>query len=243
MIIFIPPRIPWVMVWLIVFYAIYDYKWRNTTWKKKSKLGKTTVLILTLILSPFAFWGTYNFIGIENGGLFEGDGGAFSLGPGETFTSDTLSNQFTLVGTDLSLTTDGGNITFYLCDENTPEIRYGVVNISGGDWMYLSLPYLYSGFLSISNWTLNFYNPSPNTSVSGTFEIGYNMDLPPTSIYRSIALRNYQEPVIALLSMWSMAGVVTLWARNKKRKSLGQDSEDQKVVEITEVEEGDSTTT
>jgi len=230
------PRFNWLLLWAIIFFIIYYYNRRNLTWERKRNIGAITLLIFTILLIPFNVWGIYNLIGIENDGQYYLWRDSFSLGPNETYTSETLSNLYSISGESLGISTDGGNCTFYICDENLPEVRYFFQNISENevdylgnpyeyDWIFLSVPYHYSGFIRTANWTMNFFNPSQSESIDVILGISpVPTDTP--SIRSTFAYTIYQEPTIALVCLWIAAGFVTLLPPGNNQRTTISEKED-----------------
>jgi hypothetical protein len=210
----------WFFVWIIMFLVIFYQKSRAMTWERRCNVAAVTLLILTIVLIPFHFWGTYSLSGILNGGLYEGSD-SFSLSQEETYTSETLSNKYSEFNGLVMITSDGGYYTFYICDENNPEVRYSEANYTDSVGITLSLPYHHSGLFIVANWTLNFYNPGQNESISVVFETIPQpkqaiIDPPPPS-----PLYKYQQPMVALVNLWFAAGLVTLFASSDNKWKQG----------------------
>ena len=228
------------LMWVIIVYLIYYRDEGTMSWERRRKKAAVTTLILTILITPFSLWGVYNLNGLSNGGL-EGDySDSFSLDHQDTYKSLTLSNMFSDVRADLIVSNFGGPCVFYLCDENNPEVWYSETNITsvGYNVMYiqLELPYLYTDFILVANWTLNFYNPSQTEHVSITFDIYDHSDVtilvnPP----QPGPLYKYVLPIAVLFGLWGVAGVGTLLARAEhKRKTTP--SVPQEKSEVREVE-------
>jgi hypothetical protein len=114
---------------------------------------------------------------------------------------------------------NGGDIMFYLCDENSPEIHHIETTHSVGDAIFFGLPYRFTEFPTPAVWTLKFYNPSQNTSVSVHYELindGYLFSRDPFSdaVFRLLT------PTIAMFSVWIVWGVITLAAYESEVKRL-----------------------
>ena len=234
---FIQLRFNWLLLWVVIFFVIYYIRDKETKWWWRRDIAAVT-LILTSILVPFSVWGIYSLIGIENGGQYDVGSDSFSLGLNETYTSETLSNLYSIFSRLLKISTDGGNYTFYICDRNLPDVRYFFQNIYENEVDYwgdsfefnlirLSAPYHYSGFSNIANWTMNFYNPSQNESINVTYFMeptGMVLDVP--SIRSRFAYTIYQEPTIALVCLWIAAGFVTLLAHSGNQRTTIPEKED-----------------
>ena len=230
---------PWLLI-IITLLIIYQYGWKGAWWERKRDLGVKIVVVITIILLPLSFWGIYNLNGIENGGQYEDLSYAFSLDPEETYTSEILANRYSVVPAILVISGYGGNVTFYICDENLPVVHYTEFNYSDiytFDW---GLPYHYSGFNTPANWTLNFYNPSQNTSVYGTFEIFNYWDYRFREDPFGAAIFKYQLPTIALFYVWIVWGVISLGAYVNKKKSLRPKAKHIEDIDFHEVEDSES---
>lgn len=204
-----------ILFWGVVFRRIYANNSRTTTWGRKLKTGAITVLVFSIVLLPFVSWGVFRQMCVENREHTEWGSDTFVLDPGEAYTSDTLSFRFVVLDGVLRLSTDGENVTFYISDENTPEIQYYAGNYTNSSERLFRLPYAYLGFYSEAKWTMHFYNPSQNATVEVSFEF-FTKDtvLPPVELRMRLDLNNY---LIAIFSMWIVAGITTRNARNKER--------------------------
>ncbi len=229
----------------IIIHRKWGHKWREASWERKRELETMVVVIITMILLPLHFWGMYNLAGIESGGLFVEGFGEFSLGPGDTYTSWTLSNRLVVETRILFLYVNGGDVTFYFCDENSPEVhhREDVYSIGNHEIFIGLLPYIYTEPFTPAKWTLNFYNPSQNTSAYGFLEIShFQYDWPFEESFID-AVFIFQAPTIALFSVWIGWGVITLATYENKKRSLrpkiehGDNKEYQEMEDI-ETQEG-----
>lgn len=227
---------PWWII-LIVVYIIYNYGWKNKTWERKRDLLVKTIVVIIIILLPFSFLGIYNLAGIENRGKYEGTLGSFSLRPGETYTSETLSNRFTVIHGFLDIQSD--NVTVYFLDENLPEIHYNEVTCLYRNIVDIELPYLYTDFSTPANWTLNIYNPSQIEQVGGIFEI-YLYDYGVIGPTPPNPFLIYYLPTIILFFAWITWGVITGLAYWREMESLRPKDEHTENAEIQDDEDYES---
>lgn len=210
---------------LFVFRWIFYGKFKHAAWAKKKRMAAITLITITVILAPFCFGGYYSLVAVEDGGLYEEGSASFTLGPGDTYRSERLSNRYAMVALVVALTTYTNPVTVYLCDEDAPTTQYQAANHTWSTEIYFILPYLYSGPFSIAYWTLNFYNPSPNATAGVSFGItGWQIicDPPPPDLCS--ALFRFQAPFIGLFLLWIAAGIVTAVARRDMRRKPRQET-------------------
>lgn len=210
---------------LFVFRWIFYGKFKHAAWAKKKRMAAIALITITVILAPFCFGGYYSLVAVEDGGLYEEGSASFTLGPGDTYRSERLSNRHAFDILVVVLWIYSNPVTVYLCDENAPTAQYRAENYTGPAEAMYYLPYLFSGLLSIAKWTLHFYNPSQNETAGVSFEItefSLNVDPPPPDL--SDALLRFQAPFVGLFLLWITGGIVTAVARRDMRRSLRQDA-------------------
>ena len=171
--ILLPPGLfHYMPLWLIFFFVIYFHNWQHASWKKRRNIAIAVVLIPMTFLIPLHIWGTYNLIGIENNGVFAGPFTTLetssNISPNTTYTSEILSNLYTMELVKVSISTSD-SVVFYILDENKPDVRYAEVNITDTEYQIsIYLPYYYTELFIVAKWTLNIHNPSSNTTVDYT---------------------------------------------------------------------------
>jgi hypothetical protein len=208
---------------MVVFILIYRYSWKTASWKRRRNIAVAVLMISTALLVPFHFWGTYNLNGIENDGLFVNWEDTVLLPPETTYKSGTLSNLYTIWGVSLTISTDE-EVAFYLLDENMPETRYEETNFSEMDAFFgFRLPYYYSEFNVVANWTMNVFNPSMNTTADVTLSIYDYEDAGAERGSRQYI--QYQEPSRGLASLWMIALIATPIAYYYYRKETIRSSQ------------------
>ncbi|MFW9767936.1 MAG: hypothetical protein ACFFF9_07305 [Candidatus Thorarchaeota archaeon] len=223
-----PTYFPWQLIWIGVFILIYYHSWKTASWNERRNIALAVLLISTALLIPFHFWGTYNLNGIENDGLFVYGFGYWEdsalLQPETTYKSDTLSNLYTIGWVSLTLLTDE-EVVFYLLDENFPETRYEEYNSSEmSEFFGFSLPYHYSAFNVIANWTMNVFNPSLNVTAEFTLYIEGWEDAGLSERWSRQYIQ-YEEPTRGLYSLWVCALIVNPIAYYFYKKEMNDSSQ------------------
>ncbi|MFW9809572.1 MAG: hypothetical protein ACFFE6_09350 [Candidatus Thorarchaeota archaeon] len=88
-----------------------------------------------------------------------------TLGPGETFHTNQLSNWYVHTHEIFDAFSEH-EFSFYIVDLNRPESTYlGTLLNYTTSRVRLTLPYLYSSPLVVASWVGAFHNPSPNQSI------------------------------------------------------------------------------
>ena len=218
--------IVWLFLCLFIFRGIFYGKFKHVAWAKKKRMAAIALIAITTTLAPFCFWGYYSVVAVEDGGLYEEGSASFTLGPGDTYRSERLSNRYAFDILVVVLWIYSNPVTAYLCDENTPTAQYLAENYTGPAEAMYYLPHLFSGLLSIAKWTLHFYNPSPNATAGVSFEItGFSLVVDPPPPDLGDALLRFQAPFVGLFLLWIAAGIVTAIARRDMRRSLRQETQ------------------
>jgi hypothetical protein len=223
-----PSYFPWQVLWGVVFLLIYSYSWKTASWKRRRNIAMAVLIFSTVLLVPFHFWGTYNLNGIENGGLFVNGFGYWEdsalLPPETTYKSETLSNLYTIGYVSLMISTDA-EVVFYLLDENKPETRYEEYNSSEIDGHFgFSLPYCYSEYNVIANWTMNVFNSSLNTTADVVLSI-YGWEDAGIAERLSWRYIQYEEPMRGIVFLWTIAIIATPIAYYFYRKEMKRASQ------------------
>ncbi|MFW9806882.1 MAG: hypothetical protein ACFFFK_09150 [Candidatus Thorarchaeota archaeon] len=143
-----------------IFTAIICYfSFRESQWIRKKRNGMMFLLLSTLVISPFLIGSQ-----IEINAYYYGSPSVsanFSLSPGEHNKLGPLSNQGALRGSDfwIQIFVENGNVTFYIVDENRPDVFYYLDIYANETFLSVSLSY------PVANWTANYYNPSQNQTI------------------------------------------------------------------------------
>lgn len=227
-----PGMLHWLPLWGILFGIIYFYKKEQATWRRRRNIAIGAVLVPMNILLPLHIRGTYNLVGLENGGIYVTGMNpwvvSFQLPPNATYKSDTLSNRYALETAYVGITTFD-DFVFYILDENIPDIQYEPSQGSLSPWYipYLTLaPYMifpirlsyyYSSLFLVANWTFNIHNPSLNMTADLTLVIHGTVK---PHITWEWAWRYFplQNPTWALLSLCVAYVASTLLAYDDYRK-------------------------
>jgi hypothetical protein len=85
----------------------------------------------------------------------------FTIGPNEIQRIDNISNIHTIAAAYLTIDCDK-NVTFYLADQNRPEVHYSESNYSNQNMIFV-LPYLYTDEGVPARWSVCLLNPNPST--------------------------------------------------------------------------------
>ncbi|MFW9769909.1 MAG: hypothetical protein ACFFF9_13230 [Candidatus Thorarchaeota archaeon] len=197
-----------VVVIIIILYILFGERWKAMTWQQKRDNSALVVVVLTLILLPFHFYGQYSLVGIENGGM-EVTGTIVSLNPHESITSLRLANIHAInpVGMIVHLIPSDSNISFYLIDENLPQVRQQETVLSDGEFFDFRLPYVFSNLATPARWTYCLLNPNDNLSVEVILAISVlqvNVILQPDPLFI------YRFPTIALYTVWFIWSILIL---------------------------------
>ena len=192
--------------------AIICYlSFREGQWIRKKRNGMIFVLLSTLAISPFLIGSQ-----IEINAYYYGKSSVsanFSLSPGENNKLGPLSNQGALYGSDfeVQILVENGNVTFYIVDENRPDVFYYLDTYANETFLSVSLPY------PVTNWTANYYNPSQNR----TIEVDTQIMLWTIAIYPSPLAQRMQVLLIPhqlLATLWICAGVASFYQWRLKAK-------------------------
>ena len=209
---------PWLLYYLpSIFTAIICYfSFRESQWIRKKRNGMRFLLLSTLVISPFLIGSQ-----CEINAYYYGKSSVFatfSLSPGESNKLGPLSNQGALRGSDfeVQILVENGNVTFYIMDENRPDVFYYLDNYANETFLSVSLPY------PVANWTANYYNPSQDQAI----EVNTQIMLLVILIFPSPLAQRMRVLLIPhqiLVTLWICAGVASFyqWRLNvKKEKSV-----------------------
>ena len=160
------------------------------------------LLLSTLVISPFLIGSQ-----CEINAYYYGKSSvsaSFSLSPEEHNKLGPLSNQGALDGSsfDVQILVENGNVTFYIMDENRPDVFHYLDTYANETVLAVSLPY------PVANWTANYYNPSQNQ----TIEVNTQIHLFVIAIFPSPLAQRIQVLLIphqVLATLWICAGAAS----------------------------------
>ncbi|MFW9860784.1 MAG: hypothetical protein ACFFET_00750 [Candidatus Thorarchaeota archaeon] len=175
------------------------------------------LLLSTLVISPVLILNQF-----EINAYYYGSPGAtatFSLSPGERSKLGPLSNQGSLDGSDFEvrILLENGNVTFYIVDENRPDVFYYSGTYANDTNLAISLPYPLSGPITVANWTANYYNPSQNQTIEVDTQIMmWVIAIFPSPLAQSLRVLLIPHQILATL--WICAGVASCYQWRLKAK-------------------------
>jgi len=197
----------------------------RTGWVKNRRIRRRVLLVCTstlLIIQTGLAYDLYSYyqgrIGDSGSMGFPGYEENFDILPGESRQIGPLSNWFTVAALSVRLWSSPNEVTFYITDENIPQIKYEEGNYSGGE-LYLMLPYRFSRPFVIANWTINLCNPSQTEIIY----VGIGVD---SAIVSGVKVA---EVAAAFPHLWPFIAALTLWfytdlslSLEKSRKPTGR---------------------
>ena len=143
----------------------------------------------------------------------------FSLSPGERNKLGPLSNQGALDGSwfRVQILVENGNVTFYIMDENRPDVFYYSDSYANETSLPVSLPYPVSNPFIVANWTANYYNPSQDQAIEVNMQIMLFVlgIFPPES---EQIMRILLIPHQIIVTLWICAGVASYYQWRLKAK-------------------------
>jgi hypothetical protein len=168
------------------------------------------LLLSTLVISPLLIGSQCEINAYSYGS--PGVAATFSLSPGERNKLGPLSNQGALRGSDFAvhMLVENGNVTFYIMDENRPDVFYYLDTCDNETIWSVSLPYPLSEPFTVANWTANYYNPSQNQ----TIEVNTQIMMFVIAIFPSPLAQRVQVLLIPhqiLATLWICAGVASYY--------------------------------
>jgi hypothetical protein len=175
------------------------------------------LLLSTLVISPVLILNQ-----IEINAYYYGkpvDSAIFSLSPGERNKLGPLSNLGALDGSDfeVQILVENGNVTFYIMDENRPDVFYYLDTYANETFLSVSLPYPVSDQFNVANWTANYYNPSQDQAI----EVNTQILLVVLAIWPpefEQIMRILLIPHQILVTLWICAGVASFYQWRQKAK-------------------------
>ena len=206
---------------VIVCYTIF----RESQWIRKRRNGMKVLLLSTLVLSPLVIGSQCEINAYYYGRTSATD--TFSLSPGERNKLGPLSNRGALRGSDFDVLifVENGNVTFYIMDENRPDVLYYYDNYPNETFLSVSLPYPVSHLFIAANWTANYYNPSQNQTIEVNTQIHlFTFAIYPGPLTQRLGVLLIPHQILA--SLWICAGAASsyqwrLKAREKRALNEG----------------------
>ena len=205
-------------VWFSILTVIICYFiFRKSQWIRKRRNGILFLLLSTLVFSPFLIRSQ-----VEINAYYYGKSNVSAtlfLSPGEREKLGPLSNQGALDYTFLQVVifVENGNVTFYIMDENQPDVFYYLDTYANETFLSVSLPYPVSDPFIVANWTANYYNPSQDQAIEVNTQIQLFVQL----IFPSGLDRRMQFLLIPhqiLVTLWICAGVASYYQWRLKAK-------------------------
>ena len=191
--------IPYDVFVLLVLFVVVLYSTQSTKGIRKYRNSMILIIVSTSIAMPFQIMTSYDVVAYSAGSNdLLGVHDSIELEPDETHMIQDISNWYNIEAFTIDIITLPENVTFYLKDENSPEVRYHELEL-GNTSIGLRLPHLYSEFLKVANWTLCFTNPN-EMSIHISYGVVFLIPLVSTpSVHTYYAL---QAPLIALSLLW-----------------------------------------
>ncbi len=216
----------------LIAFELLVLSWLNTRtgWVKNRRIRKRVLLVCTstlLIIQAGLAYDLYSYyqgqIGDSGSMGFLGHEGSFDILPGESRQIGPLSNWFTVAAFSVLLWSSPNEVTFYITDENIPQIKYEEGNYSGGE-LYLMLPYRFSRPFVIANWTVNLCNPSQTETIYVDIRIDSGI-VSGVKVAEIAAAFPHLWPFIAVLTLWFYTDVSIQLERSHRPASHVQVSE------------------
>ncbi len=201
------------LIFLILVGALPPYLLYTGRWAIQMRSPKNAALLIivpTLIMLPLQVWLSYDYSAYESGSFRLGYY-VQELGPNETAVIRSISNWHTIDTLEVHVYQDL-NVTIYAVDENLPDVRYLEQNCS---YAYFRLPYLYTNFPLIANWSIYLSNPNPNETITVAlihWELGsaYLTDTSLATLYR--------YPSKALMTLWVAAALFAVVTESREEE-------------------------
>lgn len=194
---------------------------KKTGWVNNRRGRRLVLVVCTSVLLTMQVGLAYDLSSYEQGEIGTSSRGFdrsyeryVDLQPGETRKLGTLSNWNTVTYLEVEVHPSHNNVTFYIIDENRPEVNYTFENLS--ERVSFLLPYRYTRPYVIANWTANLYNPSETESAIVSVSIQSPWIEDEWFIARRPILLWHTFPSIVLPVLWGYTGLSLLSARLKK---------------------------
>ncbi|MHA2004822.1 MAG: hypothetical protein ACW960_12040 [Candidatus Thorarchaeota archaeon] len=221
-----PPIPVYITGAIILLYLLYRSRWGRAL--RNPKYASLLIIVPTLMLLPFQAYLSYDFSAYESG---SNQGyGEWSLEPNETIVIHEISNWHTKVGLMVYVEPIQLTASLYLVDENLPDVRFLEQNcsseeMSGFQNCFFSLPYLYTSYPLIANWSIYLSNPNLNETVTVFLLNPDSMIIPgdPILSARLSLIRQYTIPSAALVILWVSVSLFTIatYQREDEEFSIG----------------------
>ncbi|MHA2140041.1 MAG: hypothetical protein ACXADC_17975 [Candidatus Thorarchaeota archaeon] len=175
------------------------------------------LLLCTLVISPVLILNQY-----EINAYYYGKGNVSNisfLSPGERKKLGPLSNQGALGGSHLivHILVENGNVTFYIMDENRPDVFYYLDSYANETMFTVFLPYPLSEPFIVANWTANYYNPSQDQAIEVNIQILLAvLGMAPSELNRKMQVLLIPHQI--LVTLWICAGVASYYQWRLKAK-------------------------
>lgn len=196
------------------------YKSRWASMVKRPRNAALLIIVVTLTMLPLQIWLSYDYLAYDSGSVqlrwYDQE-----LGPNETVVIQNISNWHTLDDISIEVDPVGNSVILYAIDENIPDDRHLEGNYTNESPSF-KLPYRYTRFPTIANWSVYLSNPSPNETLTVVLYdalFGILIDPPPLDTWLSMAIL-YRFPSNALTSLWV---AVTLFTRVTNRQKKKED--------------------
>jgi len=183
------------------------------------------LLLSTLVISPVLILNQYEINAYYYGKWNESD--ISILSPGEGNKLGPLSNQGALDLFAVHILVENGNVTFYIMDENRPDVFHYLDTHANETSFTVSLPYPLSEPFIVANWTANYYNPSQDQSIEVNIQIMlFVLGIFPPELDRRMWVLLIPHQILAAL--WICAGVASYyqWKLKAKQEKSNAISED-----------------
>lgn len=216
----------------------------RTGWVKNRSTRRRVLLVCTSTLLVIQAGLAYDLLSYYQGEIgYEGPmmgfpvyGNHFNILPGESCKIGRLSNWFTAGNLYVRIRSSDNNVTFFVTDENIPQIRHEEGNYSDCELLFV-LPYRFSRPFVVANWTVNLYNPSQNESIF----VSVSMFSDPMEDVGIIAMHtvifSHEWPLIAVLTLWFYTDVSIQLEKSRRPASHVQAREQPHDVRSSTAEE------
>ncbi|MFW9980976.1 MAG: hypothetical protein ACFFE3_03540 [Candidatus Thorarchaeota archaeon] len=201
----------------ILTVMICYFIFRKSQWIRKRRNGIKALLLSTLVISPFLIFNQYEINAYYYGK--RNVSATLFLSPGEHSKLGPLSNQGSLHDSSfwVEILVENGNVTFYIMDENRPDVFYYLDSYANESFLQVDLPYRDSEPFIMANWTANYYNPSQNQVIEVDTQIlMFVLAIWPPEFEQ--IMRVLLIPHQILVTLWICAGVASYYQWRQKAK-------------------------
>jgi len=194
------------------------YKSRWASMVKRPRNAALLIIVPTLIMLPLQIWLSHDYLAYDSGSV-QLRWYSQELGPNETVVIRNISNWHSLDDISIHIDPVGTYVIIYVIDENMPDERH-LEGSYPNESESFELPYRYTSFPTIANWSLYMSNPNPNETLTiflYDFSSTILVDPPPPDTWLSMAIL-YRYPSKALASLWVAVTVFTRVTKSPKNK-------------------------